>query len=123
MFNISTDCPQKRQYFVPANIYYSSIEQQFMVGTLLLLSFSPQLDKDTRDKREAARKGFKMRVDEITQKMERYTDELKVKEGSLAEMTENLDVVKTRLKEVDEKLRQLRPGIRLDALEDRCKQG
>ena len=94
-----------------------------MVGTMLLLSFSPQLDKDTRDKREAARKGFKMRVDEITQKMERYTDELKVKEGSLAEMTENLDVVKTRLKEVDEKLRQLRPGIRLDALEDRCKRG
>lgn len=94
-----------------------------MVGTMLWLSFSPQLDKDTRDKREAARKGFKMRVDEITQKMERYTDELKVKEGSLAEMTENLDVVKTRLKEVDEKLRQLRPGIRLDALEDRCKQG
>lgn len=94
-----------------------------MVGTMLLLSFSPQLDKDTRDKREAARKGFKMRVDEITQKMERYTDELKVKEGSLAEMTENLDVVKTRLKEVDEKLRQLHPGIRLDALEDRCKQG
>ena len=62
-----------------------------------------------------------MRVDEITQKMERYTDELKHKEGSLGEMTHNLDVVKTRLKQVDERLRQLRPGMRLDSLEDRCK--
>ena len=64
-----------------------------------------------------------MRVDEITQKMERYTDELKNKEGSLGEMTHNLDVVKARLKEVDERLRELRPGIRLDTLEERCELG
>ena len=84
-------------------------------------SFLSQLDKDTRDKREAARKGFKMRVDEITEKMERYSDELKHKEGSLEEMTHSLDGVKTRLKEVDERLRELRPGMRLDTLEERCK--
>ena len=68
-------------------------------------------------------KGFKMGVDEITQKMERYTDELKHNEGRLGEMTHNLNVVNTRLKQVDERLRQLRPGMRLDSLEDRCKHG
>lgn len=62
-----------------------------------------------------------MRVDEITEKMKRYTDELKEKEGRLGRMTENLEGVKTRLKEVDDRLRQLSPGIRLDSLEDRCK--
>ena len=62
-----------------------------------------------------------MRVDEITEKMKRYSDELKEKEGSLEEMTRNLELVKTRLKAVDDKLRQLRPGMRLDTLEERCK--
>ena len=88
---------------------------------MIPLVISSQLDKDVRDKREASRKGFKMRVDEIVQKMQRYTDELQHKEDSLGEMTRNLDEVKTRLKEVDERLRQLRPGIRLDTLEERCK--
>ena len=83
--------------------------------------YTCQLDKDMRDKREASRKGFKMRVDEITEKMKRYSDELKEKEDSLEEMSQNLELVKTRLKEVDDKLRQLRPGIRLDTLEERCK--
>ena len=64
-----------------------------------------------------------MRVDEITQKMERYTDELKHKEDSLGEMIHTLDVVRARLKDVDERLRQLQPGMRLDTLEERCKLG
>ena len=59
-------------------------------------------------------------MDEITQKIERYTDELKHNECRLGEMTHNLNVVNTRLKQVDERLRQLHPGMRLDSLEDRC---
>ena len=74
-----------------------------------------------RDKKEASRKGFKMRVDEITTKMKRYTDELESTEQRLREMSQSLEEVKGRLNEVDDRLRQLRPGIRLDNLEARCK--
>ena len=74
-----------------------------------------------RDKKEASRKGFKMRVDEITTKMKRYTDELEDRQKGFEEMTQNLEEVKSRLAKVDDRLRQLRPGIRLDKLDDRCK--
>ena len=70
---------------------------------------------------DASRKGFKMKVDEITEKMKRYSSELEQREDRLKDMSQNLDEVKTRLGQVDEKLRQMRPGIRLDSLEDRCK--
>ena len=63
-----------------------------------------------------------MRVDEITDKMKRYTGELQDKEKCLREKSQSLQEVNSRLKEVDERLRVLRPGIRLDSLEERCKQ-
>ena len=69
---------------------------------------------------DASRKGFKMKVDEITEKMKRYSSELEDKEKSLKDMSHNLDQVKTRLEQVDDRLRQLHPGMKLDSLEDRC---
>ena len=80
-----------------------------------------QLDKDMQDKKEASRTGGTSGVGVFMKKMQYYTDELKHEEGHLGEMTHNLDVVKIRLKEVDDRLRQLHPGIRLDTLENRCK--
>ena len=81
-----------------------------------------QLDKEVQDKREASRTGGMSGVGVLMKKMQHYTDDLKHKEGYLGEMTHNLDTVKTHLKEVDDRLRQLRPGIRLDTLEGRCKE-
>ena len=74
-----------------------------------------------QDKRDAPRMGGTSGVGGFMKKMYCYTDELKHKEGYLGEMTHSLDVVKIRLKEVDDRLRELRPGIRLDTLENRCK--
>ena len=74
-----------------------------------------------KDKGNAARNGFRMKVKDLNDKIGGYTEQQKLFEDKIAEMKQLLTDVRERVKEVDTRLKQLHPSIKLDTLDSRCK--
>ena len=67
-----------------------------------------------------AKTGFAMRVRELEQSIQQYKEEQKVYQEKNRENMEILDQLRSELRDVDEKIKTLRPRIRLDSMDARC---
>lgn len=65
--------------------------------------------------------GFTMKVKELNELVRNYTTSKESLQEEVAQMNDLLSGVKEKLKVTDARLKQLRPTLRLETLEDRCK--
>ena len=73
-----------------------------------------------KDKMAAAQRGFIPRVNDIMRSIEQYTTAKSVCEEKIALSSEVIAQIRDELGSLDKKLHTLRPGLKLDTLENRC---
>jgi hypothetical protein len=71
------------------------------------------------EKMQAARSGFAPRVDEAKRSIEQYTAARAEYEQKIGESSETMKLIREELVTLDAKLHALRPGLKLDTLENR----
>ncbi len=79
-----------------------------------------QIKKFEEDKKAASKTGFTMKVNELNEQVRKYTAAKETFQEEVAQMKDLLSDVREKLKTVDARLKQLRPTLRLETLEDRC---
>ena len=79
-----------------------------------------QISDYESEKISAARSGFAPRLNEAKRLIEQYTAAKAEYDQKVEESSEIIESVRIELRTLDEALRTLRPGLKLDTLENRC---
>ncbi len=74
-----------------------------------------------KDRKTAARSGFQLKVNKITENLENYEEAITQYQDKLRDAKQHLENITKEQAEVDPRLRKLNPRLKLDRLEDRCK--
>ncbi len=75
-----------------------------------------------REKRTAAQTGFRSRVQDLEVSIQQFKEEKDIFEKKVRSTSEVLAELRKEVEGVDGRIRALRPGIRLDTMEERCKE-
>ena len=88
---------------------------------LVFVSYLPlQIAHYEGEKISAARHGFAPRVNEAKKSIEQYSMARTEYEEKMRESSETIKAIRGELATLDEQLHTLRPGLKLDTLENRC---
>ena len=79
-----------------------------------------QISDYESEKISAARSGFAPRLNEAKKLIEQYTAAKAEYDQKVEESSEIIESVRKELRTLDEALHTLRPGLKLDTLENRC---
>ena len=79
-----------------------------------------QIIKLEKDKKTAARKNHRKKVEEVTQSIVSYHDDKSRLDEKLQDASSHLEDISKALTKVDTRLRKLQPSLRLDKTEERC---
>ena len=88
---------------------------------MVFVSYLPlQIAHYEGEKISAARHGFAPRVNEAKKSIEQYSMARTEYEEKMRESSETIKAIRGELATLDEQLHTLRPGLKLDTLENRC---
>ncbi len=83
--------------------------------------FIVQIRKLEDEKKSASKTGFTMKVKELNDQVHKYTSLKDTLQKETMQMNDLLSAVKEKIKAIDGRLKELRPLLKLESLEDRCK--
>lgn len=80
-----------------------------------------QLQQMAKDKEGNARRGYAKKVNKLNLEIEESNEQKQQFEDEIDKMQKLLGHVRVRVGEVDARLKQLPPVVKLDTVEERCK--
>ncbi|XP_011402599.1 PREDICTED: trichohyalin-like [Amphimedon queenslandica] len=85
----------------------------------ILKDIEEQLDQNSNEKKKWAQRGFKQKVDKLTEEIQELIDSKEEREKKIKKHLECIDIVEKELKGIDGELKKLKGSIHLDTLQSR----